>query len=255
MIPAERVHRPSFLGGLRVVAGRELAAFFDSAIAYVYLTVGLFVSGSLFMNEFFVTGRLDMTPLFENLARFAVVLLPAITMRLWAEDRKARTFELWMTLPLTPLQVVLGKYAAALALYALFLAGTLPIPIMLFALGSPDPGLIAGGYLGALALGALFLASGLFVSALTTDQIVAFVAAALVAFVFVASGEPRFVAVLDGLQPRLALGTFLERHLSALPHYERLVRGLFDPAALVYFAALSAVFLWLNELVVRKERA
>jgi ABC-2 type transport system permease protein len=252
---ATRTGLASWLAGLRIVAGKELGAYFDSAIAYVYLIVGLLVLCSLFMNEFFLTGRLDMTPLFEDLGRLSVVLLPAISMRLWAEDKKARTFELWMTLPLSPMQVVLGKYAAALLLYALFLAGTLPVVAMLFALGAPDPGLIAAGYLGALLLGGLFLAAGLFLSALSSDQIVAFVASVLVAFLFLASGEPRFVAVADGMFPALRIGTLLSDWLSALPHYQRFLRGLIEPGSLAFFLGLSAAFLWLDRLVVTRQRA
>jgi ABC-2 type transport system permease protein len=244
-----------WLAGVRVVATKELGAYFDSSIAAVYLVVGLVVLGTLFMNGFFLAGRLDMTPLFEDLGRLSVVLLPAMTMRLWAEDKKARTFELWMTLPLSPLQVVLGKYLAAAALYALFLAGTLPVVAMLLSLGTPDLGLIAAGYLGALLLGLLLLAAGMLLSALTTDQIVAFVAGVLVAFVLVGSGEPRFVAIADGLVPGLQLGTWLERTVSALPHYRRFLRGLVDPGSVVYFLGLAAALLWLNEWVVRRQRA
>lgn len=254
MSALQRTGPRTFATGIGVVFARELGALFDSASAYVYLAAGVLVLSARFMNEFFLTGRLDMTPLFDDLGLLSVVLLPAITMRMWAEDKKARTFELWMTLPLAPIQVVLGKYFAALALYALFLAGTLPVPLMLAALGDPDPGLIIAGYLGALCLGALFLALGLFFSSLTSDQIVAFVASALVALVFLGTGEPRFVAVVDGMLPALGLGSLLEGTLSALPHYQRFVRGLVDPAALVYFLGLSAAFLWLNEQAVVRNR-
>lgn len=253
--PSNVPRRAGLLTGIRIVCGRELAAFFDSAIAYVYLISALVLLSSLFMNEFFLTGRLDMTPFFDSLAPISIFLLPAVTMRLWAEDKKTRTFELWMTLPMRPGQVVLGKFCAALALYGMFLAGTLPIVLMLLNLGDPDLGLIASGYLGAFFLGALFLAFGTFLSGLTGDQIVAFVSSVLCGFLFLSTGHPKVVAVLDGMSPELGAGTWLADHVSALPHYENFLRGLVKLSSIVWFVGLSGVFLWMNTLFVEKDRA
>ncbi len=244
----------SFLQGVRLVLGRELSAWFDGAIAYVALVAGLLAVGAMFMNEFFVLGKLDMAPFFQRLPLVLVLFAPAIAMRLWAEDRKQRTFELWMTLPLRPAQVVLGKYLAALALYGVFLAGTLPIPLLLFALGRPDPGPILAGYLGAALLGALFLAIGQLLSGLTADQIVAFLATALACAFLVASGEERVVAVLDGLAPSLEAGTHLSEWVSALPRYQAFARGVVGIPGLVYFAGLSALMLAWNTAAVTKSR-
>lgn len=245
---------PTFAQGVRAVLGRELEGWFDSAIAAVAVIAGLLAVGSMFMNEFFLTGKLDMTPFFDRLPVVLVLFVPALAMRLWSEDHKSRTFELWMTLPLEPAQVVLGKYLAALALYLVFLAGTLPIVLMLLWLGRPDLGAILAGYLGAALLGALFLSVGMFFSGLTADQVIAFLATAFAGFVLVFSGEERVVAVLDGLAPRLAPGTFLSDTLSALPHYEAFVRGVVGLPALVFFVGLTALFLSLNTWVVARSR-
>src|SRR6185436_328669 len=180
---------------------------------------------------------------------------PALAMRLWAEDRKLKTFELWMTLPLTPLQIVLGKYAAALLVHALFLLGTLPIPILLFSLGRPDPGPIVSGYLGAALLGALFLAIGQLLSSLTADQIVAFLASAFACACLVATGEPRVVDALDGLFPRVAPGTLLSDWVSALPRYEAFTRGVVGFSGIVYFAGASALVLAWSAAVVERRRS
>jgi ABC-2 type transport system permease protein len=241
--------------GARTVLARETGAYFGSPIAYVYTVAAIVLANSLFMNEFFLAGRLDMTPFFDRLPALSIFLLPAISMRAWAEDRKQRTFELYVTLPLTPLALVLGKLGAALVLYLVFLAGTLPIVLMLVALGSPDLGAIACGYLGAGLLGALFLAFGTLVSSLSSDQIVAFVLAALLGFVLVVTGDERVVAVLDGLAPALAAGSRLRDFVSALPHYETFVRGVLDLGAAAYFLGLSALFLWLEVNVVRRVRS
>lgn len=242
------------LGAVRTVAGRELGAAFDSAIAYVASCAAWIAVSALFMNEFFLTGRLDMTPFFDLLPLVLVLFLPALSMRVWSEDLRTRTFELWMTLPLPARSVVVGKFAATLTLYALFLLGTTPIVGMLVALGDPDLGRIAAGYLGALLLGAQFIALGTLCSSFTADQIVAFLASAFAAFLLLVSGHPRAVAVVDGLAPNLSLGTFLADTFSALPHYESFVSGLIRLSSVVYFVGFAAACLFLNALVVEKNR-
>ncbi len=245
----------SAAAGVRAVAGRELSAAFESAIAYVASCAAWIGVSALFMNEFFLTGRLDMTPFFDLLPLVVVLFVPALSMRVWSDDLRTRTFELWMTLPLPTSSVVVGKFVASLALYALFLLGTTPIVGMLVALGEPDLGRIAAGYAGALLLGAQFLAVGVLCSSLTSDQIVAFLASAFAGFLLIVTGHPRAVAVLDGVAPGAAIGTFLADSISALPHYQEFVRGTISLAGVVYFVGFSAACLFVNALVVEKNRA
>ncbi len=247
--------RCGFLAGARAIAGRELAAYLDSRIAYVYTIAFVLLANLVFMNGFFLTGTVDMTAFFELMPWLLPVFLPAVAMRLWAEERRTRTIELLLTMPIRPLQAVLGKYAAALALFLLSLAGTLPIPVMLVFLGDPDVGLIASGYLGVLLCGAMFLALGMFVSALASDQIVAFVVAALVSSLFVLTGWDAFVAVADGRWPWLALGTRIYEWFSLMPHFEACVRGVIGLSSLVYLGGLSLLFLWANALALERKRA
>lgn len=251
----ELLQPPGFLVGVRLIAGRELAAYFDSAIAYVFTVAFVVLANSIFMNEFFLAGNVDMSAFFDQLPLLLAFFLPAITMRLWAEERKQRTIEFLLTLPISPLQAILGKYMAALGLFGMFLLGSLPIPIMLAALGSPDVGLICSGYLGLFAFGAMFLAFGMFLSALSGDQIVAFVLSTILGFFFVLSGNDQVAAVLDGLFPAAGAGTFLYENVSALPHYDAFVRGLVELSSLVYFGLSSALFLWANSLVLERNRA
>jgi len=241
--------------GIRLVAGRELGAYFDSSIAYVYTIAFVVLANSIFMNEFFLTGSVDMTPFFEMLPLLLAFFLSAITMRLWAEERKARTIETLLTLPIRPFQAILGKYIAALGLFGLFIVGSLPIAVMLFALGDPDPGLIVSAYIGLGLLGALLLAAGMFLSALSGDQIVAFVASTLLGFFLVLTGNDKVVQVLDGLAPSLAIGTFLDETVSVMPHYDAFLRGIVDLPSIVYFGGASAVFLGMTALVLRRYRA
>ena len=155
-----RLSAGKFIRGTRIVFGRELEAYFDSPIAYIYAAVFLVLSCTTFMNSFFLDGIVDMSPYFEILPFLLIPFVPAITMRAWAEEHAQHTFELLMTLPLHSSQAVLGKFLAALSFYALVLAGSLPIVLMLVFLGDPDLGLIFSSYLGALLLGAFFLSFG-----------------------------------------------------------------------------------------------
>jgi ABC-2 type transport system permease protein len=251
---SERLGARRTLAGIGLVAGRELGAAFDSGIATIATIALTLLANSIFMNEFFLTGTLDMGPFFDLLPLLLAFFLPALSMRLWAEEKKSRTVELLFTLPIRPAQAVLGKYLAALALYGLFLACTLPIPILLEALGEPDRGAIFAGYLGLGAFGALFLALGGLCSALARDQIVAFVTSTLCGFALVLLGHERVASVLDGLFPALALGSFLREHVSALPPYDEFVRGVVRLSSTTYFAALSALSLWATALVLERDR-
>lgn len=242
------------VAGVRVIARRELAAYFDSSIAYVYSIAFIVLANAIFMNEFFLTGTVDMTGFFDMLPLLLVAFVPAITMRLWAEEKKTRTIELLLTLPIRPIQAVLGKYIAAMGLFKLFLLGSLPIPIMLMALGEPDLGLIVSGYIGLILLGGLFLAFGMLLSALSSDQIVAFVTSVIVGAAFVLTGDERVVAVVDGMFPMLGLGTVLYEHFSVMPHYDAFVRGVVSLPSLVYFGLLTVVFLWLNAALLERVR-
>lgn len=242
------------IDGVRLVAARELGAYFDSSIAYVYTIAFVVLTNSIFMNEFFLTGNVDMTSFFDLMPLLLAFFIPAITMRLWAEERKQRTIELLLTLPIWPGQAILGKYVAALGLYGLFLLGSLPIVIMLCALGSPDPGLIFSGYVGLIFLGAMFLSSGMFLSALSGDQIIAFVTSTLLGFFLVLTGNDKVVAVLDGVAPTLSLGTLLYESISVVPHYEAFERGVVELPSVLYFSAMSALFLWATSLVLSRNR-
>jgi ABC-2 type transport system permease protein len=244
----------AFISGVRIIAGRETGAYFDSSIAYVYTIAFILLANSIFMNEFFLTGTVDMTGFFDLLPLLLAFFLPAVTMRLWAEEKKSRTIELLLTLPIRPLQAVLGKYIAAIGLFKLFLIGSLPIPIMLSVLGEPDYGLIVAGYIGLLFLGAMFIAFGMFLSALSGDQIIAFVTSTLLGFAFVLTGHDRVVAVLDGLFPAISVGTRLYENFSVMPRYESFVRGVLDIGSVLYFVLFSALFLWLNVHLLHRNR-
>lgn len=252
--PSSSQSSTGFVAGIRIIAGRETAAYFDSKIAYVFGIAFVVLANWLFMSRFFLTGLVDMTAFFDSMPLLLPFFIPAVTMRLWAEERKSRTIELLLTLPIRPLQAVLGKFLAALLLFALALAGTLPIVVMLLYLGDPDLGLILSGYLGLFLMGGMFLSVGLFLSALSSDQIVTFVLSSLACLLFVGTGNEWAVALLDGLQPALSVGTFLYESFSVIPHYDAFVRGLIGLPALIYMLGLSALFLWISAQVLERVR-
>jgi ABC-2 type transport system permease protein len=227
-----------------VIFKRELAAYFNSPIAYIFIIVFLVLNAGLFMTPFFLQGQADMRGLFSNLPLFLIFFIPAISMRLWAEDKRSGTFELLMTLPLRAADVMAGKYLAALVFYLIALAGTLPIPIMLGLLGNPDGGAIVAGYLGAILIGALYLSVGIFVSGLVRDQITAFILGMIVCFFFFLVGIGPVAATVDGWVS--GLGSFMQQAFGLLPHYESMQRGVILLADVAYFIILSGVFLILN---------
>lgn len=253
--PARGLSLRDCISGVGLIASRELGAYFDSSIAYVYTIAFVVLANTIFMNEFFLAGRVEMAAFFDLAPLLLAVFLPAVTMRLWAEERKTRTIEMLLTLPIVPLQAVLGKFIAAVVLYVLFLVGSLPIVVMLMVLGTPDLGMIAGGYLGLVLLGSMFLSFGMCLSAITGDQIIAFVLSAVLAFFFVLTGDDRVVAVLDGMAPVLSIGTVLYEAVSVVPRYESFVRGMIELSSLAYFLLMISLFLWINVLVLRQVRS
>ena len=219
---------------------RELGSYFNSPIAYIFITVFLGLSGWLFFKGFFVVGEASLRMLFGILPWIFLFFIPAVTMRLWAEEKKSGTMELLMTLPVTDAEAVLGKYLASLVFLVLSLALSLVIPIFVALLGDPDPGQVAGGYLGAVLMGGAFLAIGLFISSLTQNQIVAFIISVVVTFVLFILGED---FVLFGIPDRL-VPVFSFIGLGG--HYDSISRGVIDSRDVVYYVSVIVFFLYLN---------
>jgi len=227
-----------------IIFRREMGAYFNSPIAYIFIVVFLLLTAGLYLLGFFLAGAADMRDYFSILPWTLLLFVPALTMRLWAEERRMGTFELLMTLPMRPWHIVLGKYLAGLTFYCIALAGTLTIPIALAWIGDPDGGAILSGYIGAILLGAMFLAVGTYVSALFRDQIAAFLVAAFACLLFLLSGFPMIVAKIDGWVS--GLGTFIERAFGVGAHFQGIGRGVLDLSDIVYFVTFSIVFLVLN---------
>lgn len=237
-----------------IVFKRELRAYFDSAIAYIFSIVFLITTCGLYMNDFFLKGIVEMESYFIPLPYLMIFFLPALSMRLWSEEKRDNTFELLMTLPLRPYKIILGKILASFGFFIITLFGTLPIVIMLSVLGEPDYGRIISSYTGTLLLGGFYLSIGTFLSALTKDQIVAYLLTILSTFIFYFSGNELAVSIIDGLWPILRIGSAIRENVSALPHFELFLRGIIDMKSIVYFSLLGGFFLWLNHFTIKKVR-
>ena len=224
------------------IARRELRSYFDSPIAYIVLVAFLLVAGWMFFSVLFLIGRADMrgffTPSPFSPAMLLVILAPAVTMRLVAEERKTGTLELLTTLPVTDAEVVLGKFLAALGLLATALALTLAYALTVSSLGKLDWGPVLGGYLGMLLFAGSMLAIGLLCSTLTDNQIVAFITG------FIACAALFFVYWLQFLMPQALASVF--EVVSTSSHLENLARGVIDSRDVLYFLSLIGAALFLS---------
>ncbi len=229
---------------LWIILSREMASYFNSAIAYIFMIIFTLLNGGLFMTQFFLIGRADMRAFFYTLPFFLCVFLPAVSMRLWAEERRGNTQELLLTFPMRAQELVLGKFLAGFLFYLITLACTFPIPVMLAVLGRPDAGVIVSGYIGAAFLGGFFLAIGTLVSGFCRDQIVAFILSMMICFGLYLAGTEFVAASLDGWIA--GLGTFLRHFLGAADHYVAFAKGVIDNRDGLYFVVGSAVALVLN---------
>lgn len=221
---------------------KELSHYFNSPIAYIFTGVFLLLSNWLFFSTFFLSGQVSMRAFFSLLPWIFLFLAPAITMRLWADEKKSGTIEILLTLPITNDQAVLAKFFGALGFLAFSLAGSLLLPITLSFLGDLDFGPVLGGYLGALLLASAYLALGLFISSLTNNQIIAFVLGILACFLFLIVGNDFFIASA----PQFLAPTM---HFMGLgSHFNNIAKGIIDSRDLIYYSSFSFFWLWLNVL-------
>ncbi len=237
-----------------VIFQRELQAYFNSSIAYIFAIVFLLLTCGIFMNDFFLVSVADMEAYFAPLPYLMILFIPAIAMRLWAEERKDNTYELLATLPIKRIELILGKYFASFVFFLITIAGTLPMVVMLYVLGSPDGGKIFASYLGVISLGALYLAISCFLSSISRDQIVAYLISVLALSLYYVSGNEMVASVLDGLWPSAQIGSFLRDSFSAVPHYESFTRGIVDFQSLFYFISIIVLALAMNNLILKRDR-
>jgi ABC-2 type transport system permease protein len=237
-----------------IVARRELAGYFATPVAYVFIVIFLVLAGALTftLGNFFGRGQADLQPFFSFVPWLFLFLVPALTMRLWAEERRLGTIELLLTLPLPQWQAVVGKFLAAWAFCGIALALTFPLWITVNILGAPDNGVILAGYVGCLMVAGAYLALGAAVSALTKNQVVAFVLAVALCFVFAAAGSP---VVTEFLTQRLPVLAEVARALSISDRFTGFTRGVVAARDLVFFVSFIGFFLFVNAVVLDHRKA
>lgn len=234
---------------------RELRSYFATPVAYVFIVIFLVLMGTFTfdMGGFYEQGQADLRAFFNFHPWLYLFLVPAIAMRMWAEERKSGSIELLMTLPVTPWQAVLGKYLAAWTFTGIALALTFPIWITVNYLGDPDNGTIFAAYIGSLLMAGGFLAIGSCLSAITKNQVIAFVISVVVCFGFLLSGFPMVLDAFSGWAPQAIVDAIAS--LSFLTHFANISRGVIDFRDLTYFALLISGFLYANTIVLQWKQA
>jgi ABC-2 type transport system permease protein len=237
------------------IARRELAAYFQSPVAYVFLVIFLLLAGvfTFTFGGFFERGEASLAAFFNWMPWLFLFLVPAVGMRLWSEERRMGTMELLLTMPVASWQAILGKFLASWVFLAIALALTFPMIVTVNWLGDPDNGVIASGYVGALLLAGAYLALSSMTSAMTRNQVIAFIVAVVLCLVLILVGfspltdmlarwaSPRVVEVVAGF--------------SVLTHYDGFQRGVIDTRDLAYFLSVMAFSLFATGVIIRSHRA
>jgi ABC-2 type transport system permease protein len=238
-----------------VLFRRELAGYFATPVAYVFIFFFLVLMGGLTFNlaNFYERGQADLQPFFNWHPWVYLFFVPAISMRLWAEERRSGTIELLMTLPVTLAQVVLSKFLAGWVFIGLALVLTFPMVLTVNYLGDPDNGVIAAGYVGSWLMAGAYLAIGSAVSAITRNQVIAFVVSVAICFLMNLAGLPAVTDVVGGvLPPALVEGV---ASLSFLTHFDAITKGVIDARDLLFYLSVMGCFLVANAIILAYTKA
>ena len=234
---------------------REFGSYFATPLADVFIVIFLVMAGVLtfFIGNFFNRGQADLQPFFAFHPWLYLVLIPALSMRMWAEERKSGTIELFLTLPIRMTEAVVGKFLAAWCFAGIALALTFPFWITVNLLGHPDNGVIVASFIASWLMAGALLAIGACVSAVTKNQVIAFVVTAAIAFVFIVAGSPVVLGLLQGWAPEWLIGAVSA--MSFLDHFNAITRGVLDVRDLAYFLSIMIAFLFANAILVDLEKA
>jgi ABC-2 type transport system permease protein len=238
-----------------IIARRELVAYFASPLAYVFIVIFLALAGALgfYIGAFFARGQADLSSFFLFHPWLFMILVPAIGMRLWAEERRSGTIELLMTLPITPIEAVLGKVLAAWAFTTIALGLTFPMWLTVNFLGQPDNGVIFASYIGSWLMAGAFLALSACISALTKNQVIAFVVGAAASFLFLMSGLDLVLDAFRAWAPGYLVD--LVASLSFLTHFASVAKGVISLPTVVFLVSLMLLCLFVNTQVIEIEKA
>lgn len=233
-----------------IILKRELAAYFATPIAYVFLVIFLAAIGAFtfYLGNFFSRGQANLEPFFTFHPWLYLFLIPAIGMRLWSEERKSGTIELLMTLPVSTFHVVFGKFLAAWIFTAIALILTFPIWITVNYLGEPDNGVVFASYVGSWLMSGAFLALVSCLSALTKNQVVAFIIGAAVSFLFLMAGLDIVLGSFRVWAPDFLVEIIAS--LSFLTNFTAITKGVIDLRNVIFFLSMIGIFLFTNTVIV-----
>lgn len=214
------------MNALSIIIKREFSSYFATPLAYVFILVFLVLSSAFtfYLGQFYERGQADLLPFFNFHPWLYLFLIPAVSMRLWSEERKTGSIELLLTLPITLWDAILGKFLAAWAFVGLALVGTFPIWLSVNYLGQPDNGAILAGYMGSWLMSGAFLAIGCCMSALTKNQIIAFILTGITCLFLVLAGFPMVLNFFESWVPSLVLD--LITGLSIISHFIAISKGV-----------------------------
>jgi ABC-2 type transport system permease protein len=237
------------------ICRRELAGYFTTPLAYVFIVIFLVLAGVLtfFVGDFFERGQADLQSFFTFHPWLYLVLIPAVSMRLWAEERKSGTIELFLTLPIRLSEAVLGKFLAAWIFVGVALALTFPFWLTVLFLGDPDNGVILASYIGSWLMAGAILAIGAALSAATKNQVIAFVVTATLVFVLIAAGTQTVLGIFQGWAPEGLTQAIAAASLFG--HFTAITRGVLDLRDLFYFVSIMVAFLGANAVIVDWQKA
>jgi len=229
---------------------REFAAYFATPIAFVFLIIFLLAMGifTFYFGHFYDNGVADLSTFFGYHPWLYLFLVPALAMRLWAEEKRSGTIELLLTLPVPVWQTVLGKFLAAWAFAGLALILTFPIWITVNYLGAPDNGVILASYVGSFLMAGAYLSIGACISAATSNQVIAFVISVAVCFLFTVAGAPVVLQAFQGWAPLVLVDTVSS--FSFLSHFRAITEGVIDIRDVIFFFSLISLFLFANVLII-----
>jgi len=228
------------------IMGKELKDFFISPIAYIVIAVFLLVTGWLFFSTFFVFNQADMRNFFNLLPMTFAFVVPAITMRLFAEELNTGSYETLLTLPVTFRDIIVGKFLAGVVFVTAILVPTLAYPVFIALMGELDWGPVIGGYAGAVMMGAAFTAIGLFASALTRNQIIAFITGAVICFGLTTMDRMLFFFPAPVLN--------VVNYLGASSHFQNVAKGIIDSRDILYFLSLVFLGLYAAHLAMQEKK-
>jgi len=240
---------------IKTITKRELAAYFSSPLAYIFIVIFLLLCGffTFMVGGFFERGEASLVrPFFDWHPWFYLFLVPAVGMRLWAEERRVGTLELLLTMPITTWQAIVGKFLASWLFLALALALTFPVVITVNYLGSPDNGVIFCGYIGSWLMAGAYLAISCITSAMTRNQVVSFIVSVVICLFFILAGFPPVINLLESWWPGVVntIASF-----SVITHFEGFQKGVLDSRDIIFFLSLIGFSLFTTSVILRTHRA